>query len=34
MEKKKADIGLLPKLTKDKLVYKWLEQLNQYLAVL
>ena len=32
MEKKKADIGLPPKLTKDKLVYKWLEQLNQYLA--
>ncbi len=31
-EKKKADIGLPPKLTKDKLVYKWLEQLNQYLA--
>ena len=32
MEKKKADFGLPPKLTKDKLVYKWLEQLNQYLA--
>ena len=33
MEKKKADIGLPPpKLTKDKLVCKWLEQLNQYLA--
>ena len=31
MEKKKADIGSPPKLTKDKLVYKWLEQLNQYL---
>ena len=31
MEKKKADNGLPPKLTKDKLVYKWLEQLNQYL---
>jgi hypothetical protein len=31
MEKKKADIGLPPELTKDKLVYKWLEQLNQYL---
>ena len=33
MEKKKADIDIPPKLTKDKLVYKWLEQLNQYLAV-
>jgi hypothetical protein len=32
MEKKKADIGLPPKLTKDKLVYKWLDQLNQYLS--
>jgi len=32
MEKKKADIGLPSKLTKDKLVYKWFEQLNQYLA--
>ena len=32
MEKKKADISLPPKLTEDKLVYKWLEQLNQHLA--
>jgi len=32
MEKKKASIGLPPKLTKDKLIYKWLEQLNQNLA--
>jgi hypothetical protein len=32
MEKMKADIGLPPKLSKDKLVYKWLEQFNQYLA--
>jgi hypothetical protein len=32
MEKKKADNGLPHKLTKNKLVYKWLEQLNQYLA--
>ena len=28
MEKKKADIGLPPKLLKDKLVYKWLEQFS------
>ena len=32
MEKKKADIGIPPKLTKDKQVYKWLEQMGQYLA--
>jgi hypothetical protein len=32
MEKKNADNGLPPKLTKDKLVYNWLEQLNQYLS--
>ena len=32
MEKKKANTGLPPKLLKDKLVYKWLEQFNQYLA--
>ena len=31
-EKKKADIGIPPKLTKDKQVYKWLEQMGQYLA--
>jgi hypothetical protein len=32
MEKKKADIGTPPKLTKDKQVYKWLEQMGQFLA--
>ena len=32
MEKKEADVGLPPKLTKDKLVYKWLESLQQYLS--
>jgi len=32
MEKKKADIGTPPKLTKDKYVYKWLEQMGQFLA--
>ena len=31
-EKKKADIGTPPKLTKDKHVYKWLEQMGQYLS--
>jgi len=31
-EKKKADIGIPPKLTKDKQIYKWLEQMNQYLS--
>ncbi len=30
-EKKTADAGKLPFLTKDKLVYKWIEQMNQYL---
>ena len=32
MKKKKADVGQPPKLTKDKLVYKWLEQFQQYLS--
>jgi hypothetical protein len=31
MEKKKADIGTPPKLTKDKQVYKWLKQIGQFL---
>jgi hypothetical protein len=32
MEKKKAEIGPAPKLTKEKPVYKWLEQMSQYLG--
>jgi hypothetical protein len=32
MEKKKATIGEPPRLSKDKVVHKWLEQFNQYLA--
>ena len=32
MEKKKADIGIPPKLTREKQVYKWLEQMAQYLS--
>ena len=32
MEKKKATIGDPPRLSKDKIVHKWLEQFNQHLA--
>ena len=32
MEKKKATIGDPPRLLKDKIVHKWLEQFTQYLA--
>lgn len=32
MEKKTATIGEPPRLSKDKVVHKWLEQFNQYLA--
>jgi hypothetical protein len=32
MEKKDADVGLSPRLTKDKLVYKWLESFRQHLS--
>ena len=32
LEKKKADVGQPPKLTKDKLIYKWLESFEQYLS--
>jgi hypothetical protein len=32
MEKKKANVGLTPKLTKDKLIYKWLESIQQHLS--
>jgi hypothetical protein len=31
LEKKNADVGPPPKLTKDKIVYKWLESFDQYL---
>ena len=32
MEKKDADVGLPPRLTKDRLVYKWLESFQQHLS--
>jgi hypothetical protein len=32
MEKKKAEVGPAPRLTKDKPVYKWLEQMSQHLG--
>jgi hypothetical protein len=32
MEKKRAEVGGPPRLTKDKLVYKWLEEFSQYLS--
>jgi hypothetical protein len=32
MEKKDADVGLPPMLTKDRLVYKWLESFQQHLS--
>ena len=32
MEKKDADVGQPPRLTKDKLVYKWLESFQQHLS--
>jgi hypothetical protein len=32
MEKKKATIGDPPRLSKDKIVHKWLEQFSQYLG--
>jgi hypothetical protein len=34
MEKKRADVGGPPRLTKDKLVYKWLEEFSQYLSAI
>ena len=32
LEKKKADVGQAPKLTKDRVIYKWLESFQQYLS--
>ncbi len=32
MEKKNADVGQPPRLTKDRLVYKWLESIQQHLS--
>ncbi len=32
MEKNDADVGQPPRLTKDKLVYKWLESFQQHLS--
>jgi hypothetical protein len=32
MEKKEAEVGQPPILTKDKLVYKWLESFQQHLS--
>ena len=32
MEKKDAGVGQPPRLTKDKLVYKWLESFQQHLS--
>ena len=32
LEKKKADVGQAPKLTKDRVIHKWLESFQQYLS--
>jgi hypothetical protein len=31
LEKRKADVGQAPKLTKDRVIHKWLESFQQYL---
>ncbi len=32
LEKKKADVGQAPKLTKDRVIHKWLESFQQFLS--
>jgi hypothetical protein len=32
LEKKEAEVGQPPRLTKEKLVYKWLESFQQHLS--